>query len=444
MKYCPHTQEETNEMLETIGVNQVEDLFKNIKPELRAKSFNLPEGKSEFEVFDHLKTLSLKNNSDLKLFLGGGYYDHYIPSVVDALTSRTEFYTPYTPYQPEASQGTLQALYEYQTAICNLTDLDVSNASMYDGGTALAEAVLMGFRINKKRNKVLIDGAINPLYKDIVRTYLSFFDYEIVEIPFQNFNLNKDVLTHELNEDVASVILANPNFFGYINDYTSIIDKIHEVGALAILSVYPISLGLIKSPGEMGADIVTGEGQSLGNPLNFGGPYFGFMATTTKNMRNLPGRIAGKTTDKNDNDCYVLTLQAREQHIRRQKATSNICSNQNLCALRALVYLSSLGKKGFKELALQIYHKTSYAINVLSKLKDVKVIKQFSSFNEFLIELPKEANNIVADLQKKNIIAGLPLSVYYPDLKKHLLVSITEKIKKQDIDDYAHKLGGIL
>ncbi|NJD90051.1 MAG: aminomethyl-transferring glycine dehydrogenase subunit GcvPA, partial [Geobacter sp.] len=336
MAYCPNTPAEQQEMLSTIGVSSVEDLFAPIPAKLRATSFNLPEGLSEFETYDLIKAIAGQNSAATVNFIGGGFYDHIIPSAVDHLSGRAEFYTAYTPYQPECSQGTLQALFEYQTAICRLTGLDASNASLYDGATACAEAAMMALRVTG-RNKILVDACVSPFAREVLKTYLYNLEVEIITIQPLQGALDRDAVSRLLDDTVAGVLVQNPNFFGTVDDFTSLADEIHAKGALLIASVYPVALGLLKSPGEMGVDIAIGDGQSLGNPLSFGGPSFGFIAAKKKLIRNMPGRIVGETVDKNGKRGFVLTLQAREQHIKRHKATSNICSNQGLCALRGLI-----------------------------------------------------------------------------------------------------------
>ena len=440
MYYVPHTQEEIEEMLSVIGVNSVEDLFKDIKPGLRIKSFDIPKGKSEFEVVEILKNTASKNKTSLINFVGAGFYDHYIPSVVDAISKRSEFYTAYTPYQAECAQGWLQAIYEYQTAICELVDLDVTNASMYDGGTALFEAAMMAIRITGK-NKIIMDSGLNLIYRTMLYTYTSNLNIEFVETPVAHGQSNREQIFKYLDGDTAAVILQNPNFFGAIDDHTDIIEKAHKKKALVIESVYPISLGMLKTPGSMGADIVTGEAQSLGLPLSFGGPYLGFMATKKEMARKMPGRIVGATVDKEGKRGYVLTLQTREQHIRREKATSNICSNEALCALRALVYLCLLGKEGLGELAQLIYDKAEFAKDLIDKIPGVEVKRSSPTFNEFTVLLPKNADRIVSKLLHKGFAAGFPLGRFYKGMDNYLLISVTEKRTKQEIESLAKAFG---
>ena len=443
MSYVPHSAQDKQDMLKAIGVNSADDLFSVIPKALRAKSFDLAPGKSEFEVEQQLKKLADKNATHLITFVGGGFYDHYIPAAVDALASRSEFYTAYTPYQAEASQGTLQAIYEYQSCICRLTDMEVSNASLYDGGTALYEAAMMAIRITG-RNKVIMDGGVSPIYRKMMYCYTSNLSIEFVEAPVTHGQSDRKAIEECLDDKTAAVILQNPNFFGAIDDHTDIINKCHEKGALVIESAYPLSLGVLKTPGEMGADIVTGEGQSLGLPLSFGGPYLGFMATRKKFVRKMPGRIVGATVDGKGRRGFVLTLQAREQHIRREKATSNICSNEALCALRALIYMSLAGKEGIKGLARLCADKAEYAKKKLEAIKGVEVKRSSPTFNEFTVKLPKDAGSVIDGMIDKGFEAGFPLGRYYDDMKDYLLVAVTEKRTKEEIDSYARAMEEVL
>ena len=431
--YCPHTPEEIAEMLSTIGVASVEELFAPIPAELRAKTFNLPAGMSEFETFSRMQAIAADNTQGMTNFIGGGFYDHIIPSVVDHLSGRSEFYTAYTPYQPECSQGTLQALFEYQTAICRLTGLDVSNASLYDGGTACAEAAMMALRVTG-RNKIVVDGCVSPFSRQVLKTYLFNLDVDVIEVAPQKGQLDRAALAALLDDSVAAVLVQNPNFFGTVEDFTALADQVHGVGALLIGSVYPIALGMLKSPGEVGIDIAVGDGQSLGNPLSFGGPSFGFIAARKKLIRNMPGRIVGETVDRNGKRGFVLTLQAREQHIKRHKATSNICSNQGLCALRGLIFLSSVGKEGLTDLAGLNRDKAEYAKAQLTALPGVSVLQSAATFNEFTLYLPKNAAAVVALLLDKGIAAGVPLGDYYEGAENCLVVTVTEKRTKKEID----------
>jgi len=443
MNYIPHTELEKKEMLKSIGASGVDELFKHIPKELRPKSFNIPEGKSEFEVIEYLKLLSRKNATNLTDFVGGGFYDHYIPAAVDALAGRSEFYTAYTPYQPECSQGWLQAIYEYQTIICELTGLDVSNASLYDGGTALYEAAMMAIRLSG-RKKIIVDSGVSLIYRTMLYAYTSNLSIEFVETPVVHGQACREDIYKYLDDKTAAVIVQNPNFFGAVDDFSDIVQQAHKRGALAIASVYPVSLGMLKSPGEMGIDIATGEGQSLGIPLSFGGPYLGFIAVKKEHMRQLPGRIVGATVDKDNKRGFVLTLQAREQHIRRERATSNICSNEALCALRALIYACLLGKAGFAELARLNYQKAEFAKATLDKVSGVKVKRSAPTFNEFTVCLPRNADQVVCQMIDKGFACGFPLGRFYKGLDNYLLVAVTEKRTKEEIAQFANSLEAAL
>lgn len=441
MSYVPHSDDVRVEMLKEVGIKSgnMDELFKSIPKSLRAKSFDLPPGMSEYEVDRYLRGLASKNATDLVYFVGGGFYDHYTPAAVDAVVSRSEFYTAYTPYQPEASQGTLQAIYEYQSCICRLTEMEVSNASLYDGGTALYEAAMMAMRITG-RNKIIMDGGVSPIYRTMMYCYTSNLNIEFVETPIEHGQAHRDEIDMYLDDKTAAVILQNPNFFGAVDDHTDIAEKCHKKGALVIESVYPVSLGILKTPREMGADIVTGEGQSFGIPLFFGGPYLGFMATKKEFVRKMPGRIVGATVDAEGRRGYCLTLQTREQHIRREKATSNICSNEALCALRALVYMCLTGRGGLKMVARLCMNKAEYTKDKLDAIKGVEVKKTAPTFNEFIVKLPKDPEKVIAKLIRKKIAAGFPLGRYYKDLKDFMLVAVTEKRTKEEIDMYAEAL----
>ncbi len=438
MGFTPHTREEIREMLAAIGVGSVGDLFHSIPQALRARSFDLPPGMSEFEMMTRLQELAGRN-ADVVPFVGGGFYDHIIPAAVDHLAGRSEFYTAYTPYQPECSQGTLQALFEYQTAICRLTGLASSNASLYDGGTALAEAALMALRITG-RSRILLDGAVNPFSRSIVRTYLANLPVEVVELPPVCGESDRSRFSREIDDRTAAVLVQNPTFFGCVADYGDLAGQAHRCGALLVSSVYAVSLGLLKTPGEMGADIAVGDGQSLGNPLSFGGPSFGFLAAGKQYIRNVPGRIVGETVDREGRRGFVLTLQAREQHIKRQKATSNICSNQSLCALRGLIFLSCLGRRGLTDLAMRNRDKAEYAKGVLTAIRGVTALSGAPTFNEFTLCLPRPAGEVVSSLLKRGIAAGVPLGPYYPGAEHGLLVTVTEKRSRDQIDLLAREL----
>ena len=443
MSFIPHTDAQRTEMLAAIGARQMSDLFADIPPACRCGDLRMPEGLSESEVYERLHRLSHRNAHELTCFLGGGFYDHFIPAAVDALASRSEFFTAYTPYQPEASQGTLQAIFEYQTAICRLTGMDVANASMYDGGTALFEAAMMALRVTG-RNRIVLDSGVNPIYRRMLDCYTRNLSIELAEIAVTHSQANRERLAAAIDDRTAAVILQNPNFFGAVDDFTDVIAMARRKGCLAVMSVYPISLGVLKTPGRMGADIVTGEGQSLGIPLSFGGPYLGFMATRMEHVRRMPGRLVGETADGQGRRGFVLTLQAREQHIRREKAMSNICTNEALCALRAAMYLSWLGKQGLRELALLCARKAEYAKTRLGAIPGVEVKKTAPTFNEFTLALPCDAGDAVSRLVDRGFAAGFPLSRYYRGMDNYLLVAVTEKRTREEIGMFAEALEAIL
>ena len=442
MGFTPHTPDEIREMLAVVGAARLDDLFSGIPEGLRARSFDLPPGMSEFAMLARMRETAAQN-VDVVPFVGGGFYDHILPAVVDHLAGRAEFYTAYTPYQPECSQGTLQALFEYQTAICRLTGLDSTNASLYDGGTSLAEAALMALRVTGRR-RILLDGAVNPFYRAVVRTYLAHLPVDLVELPPSRGMTDRKRLDAELDDRCAAVLVQNPTFFGAVADYSDLAEQAHARGALLVSAVYAVSLGLLKSPGEMGADIAVGDGQSLGNHLSFGGPSFGFLCSRKQFIRNLPGRIVGETVDRDGRRAFVLTLQAREQHIKRHRATSNICSNQSLCALRGLIFLAALGRQGLAGLASQNRDKAEYAKGVLTAIRGVTAVSGAPTFNEFTIGLPRPAGEIVATLLKRNIAAGVPLGPYYPGADNWLVVTVTEKRTRAEIDLLARELEAAL
>ncbi len=443
MPYTPHTNEQVREMLDLIGLENESDLFSSVPKELHISGIDLPEGLDEFTTFEKFKSLAAKNVTNKTIFMGGGYYDHIVPSAVDALAGRSEFYTSYTPYQAEASQGTLQVLYEYQSMICELSGMDVSNASMYDGASALAESALMAVRITK-RNKILIDAGINPTYIKVVETYLSFRDIEFEIIDIKDFKTDKEAVLSKIDESVAGYLFQNPNFFGSIDEFSEIIEKLHENKALAVISAYPISLGLLKDPASMGADIFCADGQCLGNHLNFGGPSFGMIATKEAYIRNLPGRIIGRTLDKDGNELFVLTMQAREQHIRRHRATSNICSNQNLVAVRSTIFMSLLGKNGLVEMANLCFTKASYLKEALSKIKGVEILNKEDTFNEFVISTSLSSDTFLDVLREKGFYAGINLANLDDRFKNHILISVTEKRTKAQMDDLVAAIGALV
>ena len=436
--FIPNTEAERNQMLQKIGLSKIEDLFSDVPKEFRYPDLNLPEAMSEMEALQNLKDLAIANESteDLLCFLGAGAYNHYIPAAVDAIISRGEFLTAYTPYQPEVSQGTLQAIFEYQSLVAALTGMDVSNASHYDGATAAAEACVLAYHnFRGKRGKFVLSKYLHPQYCETIKTY--FQGYEKISVVGDTNNgtlqTNEDLLKL-VDNDTAIVYVQYPDFLGRIQDFTEFAKEVHAQGALLAISVNPLSLGLLKPPSEFDADIVTGEGQPLGISLSYGGPYLGLFATKNQFIRKLSGRLVGETVDGNGNKGYVLTLTAREQHIRREKATSNICTNQGLIALTSTVYMSLLGKNGLRQVAKLNYDKAHYAAEQLSKIDGVEVIDYGPFFNEFVVRMPhpiKEINSLLLDY---DILGGYDLSDDYPELENHMLMAVTEMITKDDID----------
>ncbi len=443
MSFIANTNEQKKEMLASCGVSSIDELFRDIPVSLRPKSFHLPSARSEMELLSFFEGIASRNYSNLTNFVGGGFYDHFIPAAVDAIASRSEFYTAYTPYQPELSQGTLQAIYEYQTHICRLTGMEVSNASMYDGGTALYEACQMALHATG-RGRIVMDSGVNPVYRTMLYSYTANLSIDFAEVPVTHGQSDRNLIFEKLDDNTAAVILQNPNFFGVIDDHGDIVKHCHERGILVIQSVYPVAMALLKTPGEIGVDIATGEGQSLGIPLSFGGPYLGFMATTKALVRRMPGRLVGRTVDSKGREAFVLTLQAREQHIRRDKATSNICSNEALCALRASIYLSLLGKDGLKDVAKLCYAKTRYAMKRFKEIPGVKVMESSPTFNEFTVCLPINAGELAGMLVERGIAPGLPLGRFYKGMGPYLLVCVTEKRTKHEIGVFAEAVEEVL
>ncbi len=445
--YIPHTKDDEQRMLETIGVNSIDDLFSDIPEDMRFnKALDLNTSMSELEVSNYLSKLSRTNTTidDLTCFLGAGAYDHYIPSIVSHILSRSEFYTSYTPYQAEISQGTLQYIFEYQTLICDLTEMDVSNASLYDGGTAIAEAAFMASDI-ARRNKIVVSKTVNPQYRQVLKTYAHLQKLEIVEIEDLEGETNLEELKKNVDDKTAAVIVQSPNFFGVIEDMEAIEKIAHsQKKTLLIASVDPISLGILKTPGELGVDIAVGEGQALGIPLSFGGPYLGFIATSKKHMRKLPGRIVGESLDADGKRAFVLTLQAREQHIRREKATSNICSNQGINTLAATVYLTTLGKEGLREVATQTTQKAHYALKEITKSGKYKPLFDKPFFKEFVVTSETDADKVNEKLLEENILGGYSLEKDYPQYKNGILYAVTEKRTKEEIDKLSSVLEGII
>ena len=444
MDYIPNTERDKDIMLKAMGISSVESLLDNIPKSLRNFSLTLQNGLSEPEVLKLLQDLSDKNIStgNCFSFLGAGAYEHYIPTIVDHLASRSEFYTCYTPYQPEVSQGTLQVIYEFQTLICELTGMDVANASMYDGSTALTEAAHLAIRL-KEKNRVVCSRAIHPEYRQVLSTYLKGFGTEIVEVDAPEGITDINQLEKVFDDKTAAVLIQNPNFFGCIEDMETISNITHKRDALFIACVNPISLGILKPPGEYNADIAVGEGQVLGNYLNYGGPYLGFFTVKKELLRKMPGRIAGETADSNGKRCFVLTLQAREQHIRREKATSNICTNQALLALRACIYLCALGKKGIAEVGNLNLQKSHYACERLSALNIFEPAFKKPFFNEFVLKIrdSRRINKINEYLLTRGIIGGLDVSGFYPELDNCMLLCVTETKTREAIDRLVDELA---
>jgi glycine dehydrogenase subunit 1 len=445
--YLPNTEADRKQMLEFLGVNSVEELFNDIPEKARMqRDLNLPKRLSEMELGRYFNQLANKNDNleDNINFLGAGAYQHYIPSVVDAIISRSEFFTAYTPYQPEISQGVLQAIFEYQTIVCELTGMDVSNASLYDGATALGEAAFMASSATR-RSKVLVARSVNPEYREVLKTYGYGQNIEVVEVAVENGLVDLNDLTAKLDDTVAGLFVQYPNFFGGIEDLRHLADLAHEKKALFVVSVNPVAMGLLESPGACGADIVVGEGQSLGNNISFGGPYLGLLATTKEQMRRIPGRVVGQTTDLDGRRAFVLTLQAREQHIRREKASSNICSNQALNALAATVYVSYMGKQGMQDVAKLNLQKAHYAYKRLTAIPKVQALFNVPFFNEFAIKI--EGENI-ADVNRKlleaGIVGGYDLGQTYPEYEGCMLLAVTELRTKDDIEQLAERLEAIL
>lgn len=443
--YIPNTEQDRREMLKTIGVASVDDLFADIPESVRFKGMlNLPDALSEFEMMNELKRLARQNVSleDAISFLGAGAYQHVIPSVVDAMISRSEFYTAYTPYQPEISQGILQAIFEYQTLMAELTGLDVSNASLYDGATAIGEAAMLSCS-HTRRNRVLVSAAVNPDYRAVLETYARGQHVETDIIAEIDGATDHAELAAKLQDDVAAVVIQYPNFFGTIEDVRTVCEMAHAKKVLVIVSTNPIALGLLESPGALGADIVVAEGQPLGNSLSFGGPYLGIITVREPLLRKLPGRIAGQTVDRDGRRGFVLTLQAREQHIRREKASSNICSNQALNALAASVYLSYMGPDGLYDVAKQCLAKAHYARDRFMNA-GAKAVHQAPFFHEFVLDLGAQSDQVLEALKTENIFLGVPLKNLGARYEHAVLLAVTEVHSKSAIDEVANRLEGLL
>jgi len=444
--YTPHTPQEIEDMLQVIGVEKIEDLFQKVPEKHRFPELDLPIGLTEMEIAKELNEIASANAStdDFISFLGAGAYDHYIPAAVDMLLRRGEFYTAYTPYQPEISQGTLQAIFEFQSLMAELTGMDVSNASHYDGATAAAEAANLAYHVFRgKRKKVLISRAVHPQYRETIRTYMQGLDDVEVLGDDTETGIEPDcnALLNQIDSETAIVIVQYPDFFGRIIDYTKLVEAAHAHSSLVCLIFNPTSLGLLKPPGAFDVDIAVGDGQPLGIPLSFGGPYLGIFTLKDKYVRKLAGRLVGETVDVDGKRAYVLTLTAREQHIRREKSTSNICTNQGLMALAATIYLSLLGKEGFRQVANLCYQKAHYAAQEIAKLPGFSLaFPDQPFFHEFIVKTPKPVNAINLHLQEHWILGGYDLHESYPEMENHMLIAVTEKISKQDIDDFVFAL----
>ncbi|MBX9787960.1 MAG: aminomethyl-transferring glycine dehydrogenase subunit GcvPA [Pirellulales bacterium] len=448
MPYLANTAEDQQAMLMAIGAGSLDELFAQVPAELRLqRSLNLPPALTELELTQHLGELSARTAStaDKVCFLGAGSYDHFIPAVVDAIASRGEFYTSYTPYQPEASQGNLQAFFEYQTLITQLTGMDVSNASLYDGASAAAEAMLMTLTATKRYGRLIVARSVHPEYRQVLDTYLEHLGIELVTVGTPGGTLAPADLAAALNNETAGVLVQQPNFFGCLEEMAELAEVTHRAGALFVVAVDPISLGLLRRPGDYGADIVVAEGQSLGSPMSFGGPYLGIMACREEFVRRMPGRITGQTVDRHGRRCWVLTLQTREQHIRREKATSNICTNQGLFALRACIYLATLGPQGLREVAELSLRKAHYAADRLAAVDGLSLEFDRPYFKEFVVRAPR---GLVEPLLERayrddGLLAGVPLGRWYPELADCFLVTVTEKRTRGEIDRLAESLSHI-
>ncbi|MCJ7839324.1 aminomethyl-transferring glycine dehydrogenase subunit GcvPA [Lederbergia sp. NSJ-179] len=443
-RYLPMTKQDQEEMLKVIGVQSIDELFAAIPEKVRFQGeYKLKKAKSEPELLRELSRLAAKN-ADTKQytsFLGAGVYDHYIPTIVDHVISRSEFYTAYTPYQPEISQGELQAIFQFQTMICELTGMAVANSSMYDGGTSLAEAAMLCAG-QTRRKKILVSKTVHPESRAVLHTYAKGQNIEVIEIPYKDGVTDIEALEAELNEDVAGLIIQYPNFFGQVEPLKEIEPLIHEQKGLFIVSSNPLALGLLTPPGTFGADIVVGDVQVFGIPASFGGPHCGYFAVTEKLMRKIPGRLVGQTVDEDGKRGFVLTLQAREQHIRRDKATSNICSNQALNALASSVALSALGKQGVQEMAHQNWQKTHFAMEIF-KEKGFELPFHGPHFNEFVVNIKTSVRDLNKKLMEQGIIGGYDLGREYPELADHMLIAVTELRTREELEDFAKEMGDI-
>jgi glycine dehydrogenase subunit 1 len=453
MPYFFNTPADTAEMLEKIGAKSVDELFDRIPTKMQLhRPLDVPPALDELQLAQHMNHLAGNNThaGQRVCFLGAGCYDHFIPAVVDTLASRGEFYTSYTPYQPEVSQGNLQAMFEYQSLICQLTGMEVSNASLYDGGSAAVEAAMMCLAANKKRHKVIVPLSVHPEYRQIISTYFENLNAELVTVELSNGTADLKKLAAVIDDQTACVLIQSPNFFGCIEQVQQISDLAHAAGALMIQSFDPISLGLLRRPGDMGADIAIAEGQSLGSPMAYGGPFLGIMACKEELVRRMPGRIAGETVSIGDKRCWVLTLQTREQHIRRDGATSNICTNQGLYALRASIYLAQMGPFGMREVAEQCLRKSHYALQAITTQQGITKAERLEAafsapfFKEFVVrDLSGDVQGLLDAGRDAGLFAGVPLGKWFPDLDDCLLIAVTEKRTKSQIDLLATTLNQV-
>lgn len=439
MSYISNTGDDRKKMLDKIGMKSMEELFDPIPKELRLQDkLNIPV-LSELELLAEIEKISLENAGGLTCFAGGGVYDHFIPAALESVLSRPEFMTAYTPYQAEVGQGTLQVIYEFQTHICRITGLDAANASMYDGASAAAEALILAMHVTK-RNKVVVSETVSPMWRDVISTYLSGRSVELVFVPMKNGKTDFAKIADIVDENTAAFLISQPNFFGLLEDIENAVELIHKVGGKLIVGVDPIAQALLKTPAEYGADIVVGEGQPLGIPLSFGGPLVGFFAVKKELIRYIPGRIAGRTTDVDGKEGFVLTLQTREQHIRREKATSNICSNQALCATAATIYLSLLGKEGFKQVALLSAEKAHETFQEIITLDGYTPYFDAPFVREFAVKTPIPAKQVIAELAKNKILAGIDAGRWFKGLDDCLIIACTEKRTSQEIEKLTESL----
>ena len=438
MPFIPNTPQDQQVMLEAIGVASLDELFAMVPAELRlSRALDLPAAMGELELTSHMAALAAENTpvTEAVCFLGGGSYDHFVPAVVDAVASRSEFYTSYTPYQAEAAQGNLQAMFEYQTLITQLTGMDVSNSSLYDGGSAAAEAVMMALSATRRSGRVVTAASVHPEYRSVLATYLANFDTELLVVGTPEGTISAEQIEAAVNDQTACVLVQHPNFFGCLEDVAAIAEITHRAGALMAVSVDPISLGLLKRPGDDDADIVVAEGQSLGIPMAYGGPYLGIMACRERFLRRMPGRLVGQTVDRCGRRCWVLTLQAREQHIRREKATSNICTNQGLLALRAAVYLALMGPDGMRQVAELCLQKARYAAERVATETSLSLAFDRPTFKEFVLRTSDgNVDELLESARRQGIFAGIPLGQWYRELADCFLVTVTEKHSKEEIN----------